>query len=116
LYKRALTKKLGLADWIERNIVLPNVVAEPGPLRLASYLRDIAEKLLVAAGEAGAERVGRSVRAGLNRWWDGLDTNYLDVRCPRGELRTCGFGVPRRHRRRCDFLRSLSRNVLSHRC
>jgi hypothetical protein len=90
LYKRARTKKLGLADWIGRNIVLPNVVAEPGPLRLASYLRDIAEKLLVAAGEAGAERVGRSVRAGLNRWWDGLDTNYLDVRCPRGERAACG--------------------------
>ena len=30
----ALSSPLGLAEWIEANIVLPNTVAEPGPMRL----------------------------------------------------------------------------------
>jgi hypothetical protein len=35
--------KTGLAAWIEANIVLPDVVAEPGPIKLAPYMREVAD-------------------------------------------------------------------------
>jgi phage terminase large subunit GpA-like protein len=54
----------GLADWIESNIVLPDVVAEPGPLRLAPYMRAIAD----AIGDPAIERVSvlKSARIGFS--------------------------------------------------
>jgi hypothetical protein len=35
----------GLADWIEANVKLPDVVAEPGPIRLAPYMKAIADSI-----------------------------------------------------------------------
>ncbi len=42
-----------LSQWIEANIVLPDVVAEPGSLRLAPYMREIADGI----GDPVIERV-----------------------------------------------------------
>jgi phage terminase large subunit GpA-like protein len=39
----ALSSPLGLAEWIEANIVLPNTVAEPGPMTLWPWQYGIAE-------------------------------------------------------------------------
>jgi phage terminase large subunit GpA-like protein len=53
-----------LAAWIEANIQLPDVVAEPGPIRLAPYMRDIAD----AIGDPAVERVTviKSARVGFS--------------------------------------------------
>jgi hypothetical protein len=40
---RTIKKPATLLQWIEANIVLPDVVAEPGPLTLAPYMRQIAD-------------------------------------------------------------------------
>jgi phage terminase large subunit GpA-like protein len=53
-----------LSSWIEANIKLPDVVAEPGPLRLAPYMREIAD----AIGDPAVERVTviKSARIGFS--------------------------------------------------
>jgi hypothetical protein len=46
--ERLLTKRrrqIGLSAWIERHIVLPDVVAEPGRIVLAPYMRAIADAI-----------------------------------------------------------------------
>ena len=51
-----------LSDWIEANVCLPDTVAEPGPIRLAPYMRAIAD----AIGDPAVERVSvlKSARIG----------------------------------------------------
>ena len=53
-----------LADWIERYIVLPDVVATPGPITLAPPMRDISD----AIGDPAIERVSvlKSARIGFS--------------------------------------------------
>ena len=45
-----------LSSWIERHIVLPDAVAEPGPIRLTTPMREIAD----AIGDPSIERVTAS--------------------------------------------------------
>ena len=54
----------GLSAWIEGHIVLPDVVAEPGPIRLAPPMRAIAD----AIGDPVIERVSvlKSARVGFS--------------------------------------------------
>jgi phage terminase large subunit GpA-like protein len=61
--KRAKRKPVTLSQWIETNIVLPDVVAVPGPLVLAPYMREIAD----AIGDPAVERVSvlKSARIGF---------------------------------------------------
>ena len=47
------TKLTGLADWIERHILLPETVAEPGAITLWPWQREIAD----AIGDPAIERV-----------------------------------------------------------
>ena len=51
-----------LSGWIERNICLPDTTAEPGPITLAPYMREIAN----AIGDPAVERVSvlKSARIG----------------------------------------------------
>lgn len=59
------TKKIiGLADWIERNIVLPDTGAEPGPMRLWPWQREITDAL----DDPSIERVSllKSARVGFS--------------------------------------------------
>jgi phage terminase large subunit GpA-like protein len=62
--KRAKRKPVTLSQWIETNIVLPDVVAVPGPLVLAPYMREIAD----AIGDPAVERVSvlKSARIGFS--------------------------------------------------
>jgi phage terminase large subunit GpA-like protein len=57
-------KSQGLSRWIERTIVLPDVVAAPGPIRLAPPMRAIAD----AIGDPAIERVSvlKSARIGFS--------------------------------------------------
>src|SRR5260221_3457385 len=53
-----------LSAWIEAHILLPDVVAEPGPITLAPYMREIAD----AIGDPAIERVTviKSARIGYS--------------------------------------------------
>jgi phage terminase large subunit GpA-like protein len=55
---------LPFPEWIERHIRLPDVVAEPGPITLAPYMREIA----AAIGDPAIERVSvlKSSRVGFS--------------------------------------------------
>jgi phage terminase large subunit GpA-like protein len=53
-----------LSAWIEQTIILPDVVADPGPIRLAPPMRAIAD----AIGDPAIERVSvlKSARVGFS--------------------------------------------------
>src|SRR5450759_241779 len=57
-------RNMVLSSWIEATIKLPDVVAEPGPIRLAPYMRAIAD----AIGDPAIERVTviKSARIGFS--------------------------------------------------
>jgi phage terminase large subunit GpA-like protein len=69
-------RKLSLAQWIEATIILPDVVADPGPIRLAPPMKAIAD----AIGDPAIERVSvlKSARVGFSTFAD------RDDRLPRG--------------------------------
>jgi phage terminase large subunit GpA-like protein len=61
---RVTPKRRSLSTWIEDNIILPDYVAEPGPLRLSPSMRAIAD----AIGDPSIERVSvlKSARIGFS--------------------------------------------------
>ena len=61
---RKKTVLLGLSAWIERNIRLPDTVAEPGPVHLWPWQREIAD----AIADPAIERVSllKAARLGFS--------------------------------------------------